>query len=408
MLPGFRQALDALAQLPESKEHTEQAIDLRLELRSALHPLAEFESIFEALQKAEALAESLGDRRRQGRVLSYLVQSLRAAGDYTRAIQAGQRALAIGEAFGDPGIQAPASYHLGQVFFHLGDHDRATELYLNNIRSLDGDLSKERLGMAGFPLVFSRGYLSWSLAELGRFPEGIAAWQEAMQLAEDVKHPYSEAFAKYCGGFLYLRKGDLGQAIAQLEPGLALCRSMNVRMELPFVATFLGTAYTLSGRLNDGIALLQQAVEEATTLKIMSGQSWLRGFLALAYLLGGRVREAVELAQRANDMAQRYAERGWIAWTNYALGHIQSATDDAASGAALAAFKEALAGAQALKMRPLVARCELGLGQLYRQARDDESAHAHLTKAVADLRQMQMTLWLHKAEAELQALHVDA
>ena len=405
---SFRQALEALKQLPESKEHSEHAIDLHLELRSALHPLGEFEGVSEVLHKAEALAEALGDQRRQGRVLSYLAQALRLAGDYTQAIQAGERALAIGEAFADLGIQAPANFHLGQTFFHLGDHTRATELYSNNIRSLDGELARERLGMAGFPVVFARGHQCWALAELGRFPEGISTWQEAMRLAEDVKHPFSEAFAKYCGGFLYLRKGEVGLAIAQLEPGFALCRSMNIRLELPFVATFLGTAYTLSGRLSDGIELLEQAVEEATTLKIISGQSWLRGFLALGYLLGGRVQEAIDLARRANDMAHQYAERGWIAWTNYALGHIQSAADDAASGAALTAFKEALEGAQALGMRPLVARCELSLGQFYRQVHDNESAHTHLTRAASQLREMQMPLWLQKAQAELEALQVDA
>jgi tetratricopeptide (TPR) repeat protein len=183
---------------------------------------------------------------------------------------------------------------------------------------------------------------------------------------------------------------------------------MNVRLELPFVATFLGTAYTLSGRLGDGIELLEEAIEEATTLKIMSGQSWLRGFLALGYLYAGRVQEAVELARRANDMAQRYAERGWIAWTNYALGHIQSAADEASSGTALAPFKAALEGAQALGMRPLVARCELSLGQFYRRVRDDESALAHLTRAASQLQEMQMPLWLQKAQAELEALQVDA
>ena len=404
----FEQALDALRRLPEGQDNTEQAIDLRVELRSALHPLGEFDSVFETLRRAETLALTLGDERREGRVLSYLAQSFRLAGDYPRATMAGQRALRIGETFGDLAIQAPANFHLGQAFFHLGDHNRAAEHHLNNIRALEGDLSKERLGMAGFPVVFSQGHLAWALAELGRFPEAIAAWQAAMQLAEEVKHPFSAAFAKYCGGFLYLRKGEPERAIAQLEPGLALCQSMNVRLEVPFVATFLGTAYTLSGRVSDGIALLEQAIDEMTTLKIISGQSWLVGFLALAYLLGSRVQQALELAQRANDMARQYEEHGWIAWTNYALGHAHSARGDAASGAAVAAFKEALEGAQRLGMRPLSARCELSLGQLYRRVRDEQSAYAHLTRAVSQLRDMEMPLWVQRAEAELQGLRVNA
>ena len=400
----LNQALDALAHLPETRESVEKSIDLRLELRSALHPLGEFERVLETLQRASELAESTGDTRRQGRVLSYLAQSFRLRGDYAGAVEAGHKAIKIGQSFEDLGIQAPANFHLGQAFFHLGDHPRAAEFYLNNIRTLDGDLAKDRLGMAGIPLVFTRGYLSWSLAELGRFPEAIAEWQEAMRLAEEVKHPFSEAFAKYCGGFIYLRKGEIERAIVQLEPGFALCRSMNLRLELPFVAAFLGIAYAYVGRLNDGVAMAEQAVEEMTSLNITSGRSWLVVFLGYTYLLAGQLEKAVELTQRANELAQQHGERGWAAWASHVLGLIRSAEGENSFDKALAVFKEAIEGARSLQLRPLLARSELGLGQLYRRAGHRDQARTHLANAVASLAEMQMPIWLQKAEAELQAL----
>ena len=292
----FEQALEALRQLPESREVIERGIDVRLELRSALHPLGEFDQVFDTLRKATELAEKIGDERRQGRVLSYLAQSFRLVGDYPRAIEAGERALSISQVFGDFGILAPANFHLGQAFFNLGDHRRAAEFHSSNIRALDGKLARDRLGMAGIPLVFSRGHLCWSLAELGRFAEGVAEWQEAMNLAAEVKHPFSEAFARYCGGFLYIRKGEVERAITHLEPGLAMCRSMNIRLDLPFVASFLGLAYAFEGRPNDGVPLLEEAVQEATALKLRSGQSWLVGMLAYAYMFADRLGEAAELA----------------------------------------------------------------------------------------------------------------
>jgi hypothetical protein len=52
-------------------------------------------------------------------------------------------------------------------------------------------------------------------------------------------------------------------------------------------------------------------------------------------------------------------------------------------------------------MRPLVAHCHLGLGKLYRRTGKREQAQEHLTTATTMYREMGMTYWLEKAEAEL-------
>ena len=52
-------------------------------------------------------------------------------------------------------------------------------------------------------------------------------------------------------------------------------------------------------------------------------------------------------------------------------------------------------------MRPLVAHCHLGLGKLYRRTGDRAKAQEHLTTAATMYREMGMTFWLEKAEAEL-------
>jgi hypothetical protein len=55
-------------------------------------------------------------------------------------------------------------------------------------------------------------------------------------------------------------------------------------------------------------------------------------------------------------------------------------------------------------MRPLVAHCNLGLGTLYRRTDKREQAQAHLTTATTMYREMGMTYWLEKAEAEMTEL----
>jgi predicted ATPase len=56
----FEQALSALAHLPETRDTREQAIDLRLALRTALRPLGDLERIMTYLREAEAFG---GPRR---------------------------------------------------------------------------------------------------------------------------------------------------------------------------------------------------------------------------------------------------------------------------------------------------------------------------------------------------------
>ena len=68
----FEQALSALPHLPETRDTCEQAIDLRLALRSALLPSGDFGRILVCLREAEALAAALDDPRRLGQVSVFL------------------------------------------------------------------------------------------------------------------------------------------------------------------------------------------------------------------------------------------------------------------------------------------------------------------------------------------------
>src|SRR5262249_6698451 len=66
--PGTIVLTAATAQLPESRDTREQAIDLRLALRSALQPSGDSRRMLAALREAEAIAEALADPRRLAQV----------------------------------------------------------------------------------------------------------------------------------------------------------------------------------------------------------------------------------------------------------------------------------------------------------------------------------------------------
>ena len=68
---------------------------------------------------------------------------------------------------------------------------------------------------------------------------------------------------------------------------------------------------------------------------------------------------------------------------------------------AAAHYRQALALAEELGMRPLQAHCHLGLGTLYARTGQRQQAQAALSAAIDLYRAMDMTFWLPQAEAAL-------
>jgi Flp pilus assembly protein TadD len=64
-------------------------------------------------------------------------------------------------------------------------------------------------------------------------------------------------------------------------------------------------------------------------------------------------------------------------------------------------YREALALAEALGMRPLQAHCHRGLGTLYAKIGQREQAREELSTAIELYRGMDMTFWLPQVEAAL-------
>jgi sugar phosphate isomerase/epimerase len=91
-----------------------------------------------------------------------------------------------------------------------------------------------------------------------------------------------------------------------------------------------------------------------------------------------------------------------ISSTRWLLGEIAAARRDPPEHAD-GHYRDALALAEELGMRPLVAHCQLGLGKLYRRIGKREQTREHLTTATTLYRDIDMRFWLEQAEAEVGA-----
>jgi tetratricopeptide (TPR) repeat protein len=225
--------------------------------------------------------------------------------------------------------------------------------------------------------------------------------REGLLIAESAAHPASLMWVSYGIGLLAVRRGDLTGALPLLERAVSLCHELDLPAYFPRMAAALGAAYTLGGRVADAVPLLTRAMEQTTAMETIGLQALYRLPLGEAHLLAGRPQEAHALAERVLTHACKHQERGHEAYALRLLGEIAAHRNPPEHQQAEARYRQALALAEDLGMRPLVAHCHLGLGKLYAKIGRRAEARTELSAAIELYLAMEMTFWLPQAEASL-------
>jgi tetratricopeptide (TPR) repeat protein len=322
-------------------------------------------------------------------------------GEHEQYVEIGHFELPIFATYKNFPHQVMTYFLIGQAYHALGDYAQAVDFLRRNVTLLEGDLVREDFDLPGLASVLSRTWLVWSLAEQGKFSEGLTYGEEAVQIAETTDHRYSLIVASLGLGVLHVQKGEVEGAIAVLERGVALSQAERLPQLFPLVAAPLGAAYALVGRVAEAVSVLEEVVKQAAVQNFMGTHARRLTWLGEGYLPAGRSDEAMSHVMHAIDLARVHKERGHEAWGLRLLGEVYARQPLPALEPAEVAYRQALALAAELGMAPLQAHCHLGLGLLYARSGRPQQAHAHLSTAIDLFRAMEMGRWLPEAEAAL-------
>jgi tetratricopeptide (TPR) repeat protein len=341
----------------------------------------------------EADATALGDERWRALILAWRSECLRAAGELAAGETAAARALVMLRSHGGDAVDlAAAGFQLAVTHIAQGRYRAAVQLLREfgpALKAVPEEEQLRRSGDARLPPIL--GWQAFCLATLGQFMEAEACATEAVVLAEAaaaVVRPLSLVMGLTGLGLTHLLRGEVARAAPLLERGRTLALERDVGLGLPFLCSALGHARALQGCPSDAVPLIEEAIAGWSAVGRVVNRARHLWLLAAAYLAGNQLEDARRMAEEALSMARRHGEQG---------NEAEALRICAAGGAspdlttARQSFEQALALAEELGMRPLVAHCHLGLGKVYHRTDKREEAQNHLTTATTMYREMGMT-----------------
>ena len=208
-------------------------------------------------------------------------------------------------------------------------------------------------------------------------------------------------FASWGIGLLALRQGDLPRALPLLERAMGICQDADLPALFPLDGCGLGRG-VYPGRAR---RRRRAAAHAGDGTGNCDGNGSLSG--ALSSLPGGGAAAGrppgggTRPRRAALALAREHQERGNQAYALRLLGDIAARREPPESEPAEAHYRQALALAEELGMRPLQAHCHLGLGKLYAKIGRRQQARTELSAAIELYRAMDMTFWLPQAEMTL-------
>ena len=164
-------------------------------------------------------------------------------------------------------------------------------------------------------------------------------------MAEVLDHPYSLIQASWAVSTVYLRRGDVQNALPLLERAAQLCRLRDIPRQLFPSTVFLGFAYALARRSEEAVLHLEQA--EALREAWGATATWTH-WLAEGFWLVGRFEDAARIAGRALTQSRENSERGNQAWLLRLCGELDGQSDPPALIKAESHYQQALAVATEL------------------------------------------------------------
>lgn len=318
----YRNALTALTALGKPQRDIPRRIDLLIDLPRTLLPRG-VTDVHDHLTQASALAKESGDSVRLAQANATLVSFLWAYGELEDAITVCRQGLQALEARDHQPIRIQLLFRLGGVLSDQGYFAQALTTLSAGDALLKGNVGLGNYGMATFAAVHPPSVSARSLAGLGRRAEALAAGAQAVDIAEETRHAFSQIYANAHLGWACLVLGEVERAIPPLRKALSLSEAARAPILRPLITGGLGYATVMTGDHSTGFRLFEESFASFRRQGNARNRYHPRVFLpqvllwqAQALEHAGKCRRALAVAQDVIDVAKNTGQLSYEAYGN--------------------------------------------------------------------------------------------
>ena len=380
-------AVELLAGLPTTPEHTQQELTLQITLGGPLiatkgHSAPEVERVY---ARARDLCGQVGETPQLCPVLNGLRLFYVARGALQTGREFGERCLRLAQNARDPALVLEAHQSLGVPLFFMGEFALAREHLEQSILLYDPEQHRSHAFRYGRdPGVAGPGYLGWALWFLGYPEQTVRRTREALALAREISHPPSIAIALNCLAFLHQHRRDASATRQWSDEMIALATEQGLPLWLALETMLRGWALAEEGQTNEGIVEIQKGLSGYRAVGSELNVPYFLALLAEANAKAERTEEALALLAEALTMADKNRECAWEAELYRLKGKLmlQSGDCDLAhkTEEAEVCFHQALAVAGRQQARSWELRATISLADLWRRQGKKEDARQTLAE----------------------------
>jgi len=265
--------------------------------------------VADAYSRAHALSERVGDSPTLFWVLWGLWAFYLVKGDQTQGLTFAERMMQFARGRQDESLEIESDFSLGLSHYYMGDlgrartHlDRAVASYVPARHHANCFLSCQDVGVTSRSVAAMVRYLQ------GDTTQAMAVSSDAVQLAKELKHPFSQAYALGCAAWFHSYRRDPVAMAQRAAETMALSQAQALGWWLLWGMIFAGRGQADAGQVNEGIQQMDQALGMYRGVGTGMVVPYFLTQLADAHMMQGDLDRALERLEDARRLAAQGGE----------------------------------------------------------------------------------------------------
>ncbi len=283
--------MERMAQQRKDRPMALFALVHQSQIRCTVNALFDPEQGETLAEKALTLAQELGDREAEAKILRNQLNLYKWTNKMAQAIDFGERSLALAR---ELNLREQIAFTLNDLASTYPDFDR-----ILTVSREASDLWRE---LGNLPMLTdSLGTVCYMYAYVGDYEAAVALSDEAFQISQTINNVWGQSFSRYMVGLVYWNRGEPDRAIEVMEESIHLGEQAGFLVPGVTTRAYLASVYGDLGAIEYSIEIAHKAAAWAKAHFSLKFWPFTLAWLAQLQLLKGDVTEAAAIFQRADD-----------------------------------------------------------------------------------------------------------